>query len=119
MNEPILSFLSLCRKAQQIKMGFDAVEKCLPISRLLIFSSDVSEKTKSRMMKKAQPFNVSAVTIPFKTEDIYVCVGKPAAVLSITDKGLAEAFLKRLDSSSEQNKNRSCNTAHNKEDFSL
>ncbi|MEG1971925.1 MAG: hypothetical protein RR315_02105 [Oscillospiraceae bacterium] len=106
-----LSLLSLCRKAGKLKMGFDACEKSLRGTKLLIFSSDISEKTKERMLRKAEEASVATVTIPFKTEDIYFAVGKPTAICSILDKGLAEAFLKCLESSSEETKdlnNRSC-----------
>ena len=96
MNEPCLSFLSLCRKAQKLKIGFDSVEKTLKDSQIILFASDVSPKTKERMIKKAEKFKVPNVSLPFTAEDIYIDVGKPAAVLSIIDKGLAEAFLKRL-----------------------
>ncbi len=97
MKDSILSFLSLCRKAQKLKMGFDSVEKTLKDAKLLIFASDVSLKTKERMEKKAEPFNIPSRVIPFTQEDVYIKVGKNISVMSITDDGLAKAFLSKLE----------------------
>ena len=91
-----LSFLSLCRKALKLKMGFDSVEKTLKDAFLVIYASDISPKTMERMEKKAQSFNVPSKQIPFMQEDIYIHIGKNISVMSITDEGLAEAFLKKL-----------------------
>lgn len=89
--------LSICRKAQKLKMGFDAVEKTLPESRLIIFTSDISPKTRERMLYAARNRRAPFRDISETSEDLHFVVGKKVAVLSITDRGLAKAVLEKLD----------------------
>lgn len=96
MSENTLSFLSLCRKALKLKMGFDSVEKTLKCAKVVLFASDVSLKTRERMEKKAEVFGVPTKVLPFTQQDIYIKVGKNISVMSITDEGLARAFLSKL-----------------------
>ena len=97
MRDNTLSFLSLCRKAQKLKMGFDSVEKTLKDAKVVLFACDVSPKTRERMEKKAEAFSVPTKLLPFTQEDIYIKVGKNISVMSITDDGLAGAFLSKLE----------------------
>ncbi|MBQ2751494.1 MAG: hypothetical protein IJF25_02880 [Oscillospiraceae bacterium] len=87
----ILGLLGLCRKAGRIKLGFDPVEKVLGAGAcLILFSSDVSPKTKQRMLKKAEVFNVDHITLSETSDDIWYAIGKRTAVMAITDQGFAK-----------------------------
>lgn len=96
MNNAALSLLSICRKALKLKLGFDSVEKTLPEAAIVVFTNDISEKTRERMLffveKQGKPF----IDAPFSSDDVHYIVGKKAAVLAITDQGLADAFQKKL-----------------------
>lgn len=51
----LLGLLGICRKAGKIKLGFDPVAEVLGKGAcLLVFSSDISPKTKERMLKKSR-----------------------------------------------------------------
>ena len=87
----LLGLLGICRKAGRIKLGFDPVLESLNDGAcLLIFSSDVSPKTKERMMKKCAGFSVDTITINETSDDIWYSLGKRVAVMAITDRGLAQ-----------------------------
>lgn len=96
MNSAALSLISLCRKAGKLKLGFDAVEQSLPDAKLLLFCSDVSPKTKERMLYFANNQNTRVLDAPFTSEELHLVVGKRAVVFSITDTGLAKAVSDKL-----------------------
>lgn len=96
MNQQAISFLGLCLKAGKLKTGFDSVKKTLPVAALLLFSADVSPKTKERMLFFSNAAGVRAADLTFASHDLHFALGKRAAVLAITDPGMAEAFLKKL-----------------------
>ena len=87
----LLGLFGICRKAGRIKLGFDPVLESLNDGAcLLIFSSDVSPKTKERMLKKSAGFSVDTITINETSDDIWYSLGKRVAVMAITDRGLAK-----------------------------
>ncbi len=109
----ILGLLGICRKAGKLKLGFDPVADSLgKEARLLIFSSDVSPKTKERMLKKASVFKTAALDIEETSDDIWYAIGKRVAVMSVTDRGLAENII-RLD------RDRRTTENHDEEDTDL
>ena len=109
----LLGLLGICRKAARIKLGFDPVADSLGKEAcLLVFSSDVSPKTKERMLKKAEPFKTAALDIDETSDDIWCAIGKRVAVMAITDKGLAERLV-QLDHESRATEN------HDEEDTDL
>ena len=87
----LLGLLGICRKAGRIKLGFDPVLEGLANGPcLIIFSSDISPKTKERMIKKAEGFNAEHITIAETSDEIWYALGKRVAVMAITDRGLAQ-----------------------------
>lgn len=82
--------LGICRKANKIKLGFDPVESSLSReAALLLFTSDISPKTKERMLYKASGYKLKHIDMPYTSEELWVGIGKKVAVMSITDRGLA------------------------------
>ena len=87
----LLGLLGICRKAGKLKLGFDPVADSLGKEAcLLLFSSDISPKTKERMRKKADGLSVAAIDIDETSDDIWRTIGKRVAVMAVTDRGLAE-----------------------------
>ena len=92
MKGNVLNLLSLSRKAQHLKMGFDAVEQSFSKdAQLLLFSSDISDNTKKRIQAKADRFGIASLTLPHTSDEILLTVGKRIAVMAVTDRGLAES----------------------------
>ena len=91
MNDKLLPFLGLCRRANKLCYGFDAVIKSVTQkkAKLILFASDVSPHTKSDVEKVCEKENVKTLTLDFCKEDISLTIGKYAAVVSITDSGFA------------------------------
>lgn len=93
MDNPILSRLGLARKAGKLSIGteavFWAVEK--KISRLVLISSEISNKTEKELRFKAKE-NILVLRTPFTTFDISHAVGVKAGIVSVNDNGFAEAI---------------------------
>jgi ribosomal protein L30E len=88
--------LAICRKAGKLALGFDAAEASLGRgAALVVFTSDVSPKTKKRMQTKAARLNAVSITLPHSADDVWRATGKRVAVMAITNRGLADrvAFL--------------------------
>ena len=87
----LLGLLGICRKAGRLKLGFDPVAQSLGKDAcLLIFSGDISPKTKGRMLKKAGGLDIKSLTLAETSDDIWRAVGKRVAVMAITEEGLAK-----------------------------
>lgn len=85
-----LGWICLCRKARKIKMGF--MESANSLGRdgvLVMFSSDVSQNTKSKMQRLAEKNMVPTGTLPFTADEIWRACGRRAAVMAVTDEGMA------------------------------
>lgn len=98
MKGNILGLLGICRKAGKLKMGFDAVEAALERdARLLLFTSDISPKTRERMLTKSADYGIPSLDIAATSFDVSATIGKKLAVMAITDSGLAKAAVKSAE----------------------
>ncbi|MPN29781.1 hypothetical protein SDC9_177234 [bioreactor metagenome] len=91
MKGNLLGLLNICRKAGKLKLGFDPAAASLGRdAQLLLFTADVSPKTKARMLQKAEGLPVKALDLTETSDTVYHTIGKRVAVMAVTDKGLAE-----------------------------
>ena len=102
MKGNLLSLLGICRKAGKVRLGFDPVLEGLGKDvQLLLFSSDVSEKTRERMLFKAQSLCRRSISLPYTADELHRGIGKRVAVLAITDRGLADAIARMHETATE------------------
>ena len=89
--------LSLCRKAGALALGFDAAQESLKNGKaqLLLFTGDVSEKTRRRLTNTA-PRELRIETLPCDMEALAVLARKPVGVLTVTDAPLAGLCLAKM-----------------------
>ena len=98
MTPKMLSNMALMRKAGFLKMGFDQTAESIGRGCcLVVYSSDLSPKTKERMEALANKMNVRTRTLPHTIHEIEVVIGKPVGVLGIVNKGFAEKLIATLD----------------------
>lgn len=91
MKSNLLGLLGICRKAGKLKLGFDPAAASLGRdAQLLLFTADISPKTRARMLKKAEGLPVKSLDLAETSDTVYCSIGKRVAVMAITDKGLAE-----------------------------
>lgn len=93
-----LSFISLARKAGRLEYGEEPVSAALASgkARLLAYASDSAPRTVKWSVRGAQERGIPAMRLDYTKEALGAAIGRPpTAVVVITDKGMAEALIKR------------------------
>jgi len=96
----VFSLLGISQKAGKLISGQDSVERVVNSKRiyLIIISQDSSENTKKRFLNMANSKNIPVV-VWGTANDLGKSIGKEGRkVLSLTDRGLADAIYKRIKS---------------------
>lgn len=99
MQNNMLSFLGLIKKAGKLSSGDDAVEIDIKKGRckLLIIAEDSSENTIEKFKRLARKHNINYVNIGRKT-DLGSQIGKgQTAVICIKDAQFAKTFIKKVN----------------------
>ena len=94
MNK-LLNLLTMCRKAGQLQMGFDAMKEALAggKAKAVIIAADVSPKTEKEAKFFADKYNVPARKTSTSLDEIFMGLGKRAGILAICDEGFAKKAL--------------------------
>ena len=92
MSDRLLSFLGICKKAGKLYMGFDlAVENIEKgKAKIILIASDLSEKTRRKIISRCTIHNIDYIEINSSIEDIYDCLGKGSGIISILDLNCSE-----------------------------
>lgn len=90
--------LSMCRRAGKLIGGMDEVKACCrkKEAKCVLITSDFSEKSRGEIAFECNRSGVPILDIHDTMFDIADCVGKRYGVMAITDKGFAEAVMKKL-----------------------
>ena len=97
MND-IKGTLSICRRAGKLIGGMDEVKGTCrrKEAKCVLITSDFSEKSRSEIAFECERTKTPMLDIPDTMFDIAEAVGKRYGVMSITDKGFADAIIKKL-----------------------
>ncbi len=100
--------LSICRRAGMLVGGMDEVKAACrrKEARLVITASDLSEKSYGEISYVCAREGVKILTAPDTADDFSECLGKRYGILAVTDKGFAQALLKKLSDQGSANINR-------------
>jgi len=96
----VFSLLGISQKAGKLVSGQDSVERAVNSKRtyLIIISQDSSENTQKKFLNLANSKNIPVI-IWGSANDLGKSIGKEERkVLSVTDRGLADAVYKRIKS---------------------
>lgn len=109
-EEALYQALSLCRKAGQLVMGFDAVEEAAVKGKawLVLTASDASPKTVQRMAQAVGDL-VDVLPMPLSQDRLAAVAHRRAAMYAVTDRNLAKLCFDRLAA---------CGTMKNEEEMS-
>ena len=96
-RQALFQAVSLCRKAGQLTMGFDAVEEAAVKGKawLVLTASDASPKTVQRM-KHAVGDLVDVLPMPLTQDQLSAVCHRAVAVYAVTDRNLAKLCYDRL-----------------------
>lgn len=92
LNDKILSFLGLARRAGKLILGNDAAIESVKKKKacLILLAGDISENTGNKAVKTAEEYNIEHIKLDRTKEQIMYALGKYSAVMSVIDKGFAE-----------------------------
>ena len=90
MNDRLLNFLRLCRRAGKMKIGCDTVIESVELndSKLVLMASDISENTKKKVISALN--GVKCEILDYSKDELSFSLGKTCAVLSVEDEGFAK-----------------------------
>ncbi|MBQ7951088.1 MAG: ribosomal L7Ae/L30e/S12e/Gadd45 family protein [Clostridia bacterium] len=94
MQDKILRFIGLARKAGELTYGQTAVATEIKKrhSKLILFASDLNEKTKQNILKDCK--SLKTLTLPYTMEEIGYAIGtKPTGVLSVNHENFRKGIL--------------------------
>ncbi len=102
--DKILNLISIATKAGKVKTGEFLTTKTLQegIGQLVIIAADTSEKSTKRLMGISENYGCKALVYG-KKEELGKFTGKTEkSVIVITDKGLADAIIKKMITNKKQ-----------------
>lgn len=95
MNDRILSFLGLCKKAGRMTLGADAVKSSIISGecRLILTANDISVHTENEVTYIAEKYSKRVIKLPYTKNEIGIALGKLTAVISVNDGGFAKKLV--------------------------
>ena len=99
MNDRLLSFLGICRRAGKLVIGNDPVKESIETEKalLVILASDISQNTLKKIKPVIEASQVPCYTANRTKDEISFSLGKACAVLSVTDNGFATKLCELLE----------------------
>lgn len=99
MNDRVLSFLGICRRAGKLVIGAQVVETSVAEgrSRLVLYAGDASENSLKRVRRAAQQTGVPVRCAGRGKDALSAALGRLCAVLSVEDPGFAGKLCDLLD----------------------
>ncbi|WP_297518822.1 ribosomal L7Ae/L30e/S12e/Gadd45 family protein [uncultured Clostridium sp.] len=95
MRSKFLSFLGLAKRSGNLLDGYNKCEETLGKRsvHLVIFSNEISAKSKDKFTKKCEKLNISCID-GFSKEELGASIGKKEInIVGITDKNMALKLL--------------------------
>lgn len=94
----MLSTICLCRRADKLVIGFDAVVGEIGSLRFggVVLAADVSAKTEKEVRFNAEKHGKQVVKASFSMDDAKDAIGKRVGVFLITDEGLFGSVKKHI-----------------------
>ncbi len=95
MNDRLLSFLGLCKRAGYLISGADAVIKSMRDHKalLVLTANDFSDNSLKNVRKAADAYKVTLKTLCCPKDELSFALGKHCGVICVTDKGFADRIL--------------------------
>lgn len=99
MNDRLLSFLGLCKRAGYLISGTDTVVRTMNEgkARLVLTASDFSDNSLKSVKKAAAENKVTYRELPRTKDELSFALGKHCGVVCVTDKGFADKILTMID----------------------
>ena len=95
MNDRLLSFLGLCKRAGYLISGADTVIRTMKDgkARLTLTASDFSDNSLKNVEKAAAETHTPIRRLDRSKEELSFALGKHCGVVCVTDRGFADKIL--------------------------
>ncbi|MGN1458330.1 MAG: L7Ae/L30e/S12e/Gadd45 family ribosomal protein [Acutalibacteraceae bacterium] len=92
MNDKLLSFLGIARRAGRLSLGFDMATEAMNKgkSKLLLLACDLSARTTRSITETAHKSGTQTIVLNIPMEQIGISLGKVTGIISVDDEGFAE-----------------------------
>jgi len=99
MNDRLLSFMGICRRAGKLVIGNDPVKESIETDKalLVIIASDISQNTLKKIKPVIEQSGVPCFEVSRTKDEISLSLGKACAILAVTDKGFADKFSELIE----------------------
>lgn len=95
MNDRLLSFLGLCKRAGYLISGADTVVRTMKEGKalLVLTADDFSDNSRKNVEKAADEYGVTLRDLHRSKDELSFALGKHCGVVCVTDKGFADKIL--------------------------
>lgn len=102
MNDRILSFLGLCRRAKKLVIGAETAEKSVREGKslLVLYASDAAPNSLKRVRRACGEQGVAVRQLHCDKQALSLALGRLSAVVSVEDRGFADRLCQMLDAES-------------------
>ena len=99
MNDRLLSFLGICRRAGKLVIGNDPLREAVETGKafLVLVASDISENTLKKVNATVNASDVPCYKADRTKDELSFSLGKTCAVLAVIDKGFADKFSELIE----------------------
>jgi ribosomal protein L7Ae-like RNA K-turn-binding protein len=99
MNDKLLSFLGICRRAGKLKIGAESASDSIKAKKasLIIFANDFSQNSAKTIKASALEHNIKTLTINRSKDEISPAVGKLFGVAAVEDEGFAKKLIEIIE----------------------
>ena len=98
MYDPVLSRLSIARKAGFLAFGFQKSKEAVQKGKsfLVVIADGISQKTEKEMRFFASD-KVPVIKIKANIDELSKAIGVKAGIVSVSDRGLSEAIISKSE----------------------
>ena len=95
MNDRLLSFLGICKRAGYLIHGADTVTKAMHDGKVLLVltAEDLSPHSVKYVTCAAERYDVPIRTLSCPKEELSFALGRHCGVIAVTDKGFADKII--------------------------
>lgn len=94
MTNKILTLLGFASKAGRLSYGMDMTVEAIKNkkSKLIVFANDISEKSRKEIEFYTNKHRTERINLDCDMETLSYAIGKKCGIVSVNDKGFAEAI---------------------------
>ncbi len=104
MNDKILNFLGLCRRAGKLTVGNDAVTEEIKCGKaeLVIISNDISLNTEKKLIKVCRASDTQCLKLNRTRDELSASLGRFCAVVAVMDTGFSKKLVQLINNENQE-----------------